>query len=419
MIEFARIRRITPVVAAFVGLLPCPALAWDWSLSSTMSETVEFNDNLFMRNMLAGGTFGSYTTVTANAVAVTPTSRLTVDSDVGYRKYWGGTNGTTQTESDWVGVTARYETQGKVPGDKNFLDGSFRRSSAVVAVLGDLGLPTTVHGDVNRTAVRGGIQRSLSALDTVSFSLGSVLTAYDPASSGTQFTDSTASASWSHRIDPLTTVSVSSQAEWLNYDSTPRSNIVLVTSTAGFESSFSPVFSYGMNAGAVYATADAGTPAFPLGSPARPIVAGGSSVGFVANAHAIYRITKNTTLNVLAAQTTSPAITGALTKRTTLRAGVTRTINARSSISVAGDISRQTSSGATNDFVSGSVSYAYQLARDWNASLTYRYLHRTATTGSVLLDPLTGLPLNNGGAASSNSLMVTVAKTATIIPLDN
>src|SRR5205823_14867451 len=130
-------------------------------------------------------------------------------------------------------------------------------------------------------------------------------------------------------------------------------------------------------AGAVYATADAGTAAFPLAGPLRPTVTGGSSVGFVANAHAIYRITKNTTLNVLAAQTTSPAITGALTKRTTFRAGVTQMINARSSISVAGDVSRQTSSGATNDFVSGSVSYAYQIARDWNASFTYRYLHRT------------------------------------------
>jgi hypothetical protein len=49
-----------------------------------MSQTFEANDNQFMRNMLAGGTLGSYTTVTANAVALTPTSRLTIDSDVGY-----------------------------------------------------------------------------------------------------------------------------------------------------------------------------------------------------------------------------------------------------------------------------------------------------------------------------------------------
>ena len=85
-------RRVTQVVVACLGLAPGPALAWDWSLSSTLSQTFELNDNQFMRNMLAGGTLGSYTTVTANAVALTPTSRLTVDSDVGYRKYWGPGN---------------------------------------------------------------------------------------------------------------------------------------------------------------------------------------------------------------------------------------------------------------------------------------------------------------------------------------
>jgi hypothetical protein len=407
------------MIAACLGFLPRPALAWDWSLSSTMSQTVEFNDNLFMRNMLAGGTLGSYTTVTANAVALTPTSRLTVDTDVGYRKYWGGTEGVTQTESDMVGINAHYVTFGKVPGDTAFVDGSFRRSSAVVAVLGDLGLATRAHGDIDQTALRGGFQRSLSALDTVSFSIGSALTSYDPSSSGTQFTDSTAAASWRHRVDPMTTISVDSQLAWLNYDTAPRSNTILFTNTAGFETSFSPVFSYGASAGTIYSNVDSAQTGFLPGTAFNPSYAASSSVGFVGNAHAIYRLTKNTTLNLLASQTTAPAITGALTKRTVLHAGLTEAINGRSSISVAGDVSRQTLSGVTNDFVSGSISYAYQLARDWNASLTYRYLHRTAANGNVLLDPLTGLPVSNAGAASSNSVMVTLANTAIIIPADN
>jgi hypothetical protein len=99
---------------------------------------------------------------------------------------------------------------------------------------------------------------------------------------------------------------------------------------------------------------------------------------------------------------------------------VTQIINARSSVSLAADASRQTSSGTTNDFLSGSLSYSYQLAREWNASLTYRYLHRTASTGSTLLDPVTGLPISGGqGPASANSIMVVVSKTTTIIPLEN
>ena len=61
-----------------------------------------------------------------------------------------------------------------------------------------------------------------------------------------------------------------------------------------------------------------------------------------------------------------------------------------------------------------------ELAKEWHASLTYRYLHRTATSGGALLcDPITGLPTTNIGPASSNSLMVTVANTQIIKPLDN
>ena len=416
-------RQFSILALSCLGLVPGPALAWDWSLSSTLSQTFELNDNQFMRNMLAGGTLGSYSTVSANAVALTPTSRLTVDGDVGYRKYWGpGTEGISQTESDWVGINSHYVTWGKNPDDQMFLDGSFRRSSTILGVLGDLGLLTNVHGDINRTSLQGGVQRSLSALDTISFSAGSALTTYDPANSGTQFVDSTATTSWRHRVDPLTTVSLTSQLEWLNYDTTPVANLLLWQNTAGFETTLSPVLSYGVNGGVIYSNAEIGSlSASPFVPPAflAPVFASGSAVGFVADAHAIWRILKNTTLNLAAGQTIAPSITGALTKRAFLHAGVTQLINARSSISVAGDISRQTSSGSTNDFLSGTVSYSYQLAREWNGSLTYRYLHRTATSGNFLLDPVTGLPTSTVGPASSNSLMMTVAKTTTIIPPEN
>lgn len=415
-------RNATRAILVCLSLSPAPALAWDWSLDSTASETLELNDNQFMRNMLAGGTLGSYTTVTANALARTETSRLTIDADVGYRKYWGpGTEGISQTESNSLGVNAHYVTWGKNPDDKDWLDGSFRQSSTLVAVLGDLGLATTAHGNVDRTMVGGGIQRSLSALDLVSLSATSTLTTYDPASSGTQFSDSSVTGTWRHQISPLTTVSATSQFEWLSYDTTPHNDIMILRNTAGFETSVSRLLSYGANVGVIYSDSEGGASS-PLGpSPlATTSVTGGSTVGFIGDAHAIYRILKNTTLNLLASQSVAPSIIGTLTKRSTLHAGLTQIINDYSSVSVAGDISQQTSSGTTNDFLSGSVTYNYNLARDWNASLTYRYLHRTATTGGGLLDPITGLPIAGGqGPASANSIMAVLSKHTNIIPLEN
>jgi hypothetical protein len=430
------VRPVSQVVLVCLGLLPGPALAYDWSLSTTLSQTFELNDNQFMRQMLAGGTLGSYTTVGANAVVLTPTSQLTADGNVGYRKYWGpGTDGIAQTESDWLNLHAHYETWGKNRDDKEFLNASFQRSSTVVAVLGDLGVLSNVNGDINRSTLQGGLQRSLSALDTLSFSASSTLTTYDPAGGGTQFTDTSATGTWRHKVDPLTTVSLYSQLEWLYYDTTPAANLLLWRNTAGFETTLSPVLTYGVNAGAIYGQGEISgvpqpfvstLPAFLQGSaflPApvvrAPAFAAGSAAGFIGDAHAIYRITKSTTFNLFASQTVAPAITGALTKRTTLHAGMTHLINFRSSISVAGDVSRQTASGTTNDFLSGSVSYSYELAKEWHASLTYRYLHRTAASGVALFDPITGLPTSNLGPASSNSLMVTVSNTQIIKPLEN
>ena len=165
-----------------------------------------------------------------------------------------------------------------------------------------------------------------------------------PSSGGIQFTDSIATASWRHRVDPLTTVSLTSEVEWLNYDTTPVANLLLVRNTAGFETALSPVLSYGASVGAVYSDSEIGTLTSPIVPTVfqTPAIAGGSSVGFIGDAHAIYRILKNTTLNLVASQTVAPSITGALTKRATIHAGVTQSINERSSIALAGDFSQQT-----------------------------------------------------------------------------
>jgi len=412
------VKRATKIIAACLSLAPWPALAWDWSLSSTLSETVELNNNQFMNTAPTGGTVGSYTTLSANAVGSTSTSRLTLDGDIGYRKYWGpGTLGVSQTESDSAGLRAHYESWGKNLDDKYWLDGTFRQSSTLVAVLEDLGVTANVHGDIDRTMVGGGIQRSLSAMDTISVSATSALTTYTPSSGGTEFTDTSVTTTWRHRISPLTTLNATSQVEWLNYETSPFTNLYILRETAGFETTLSSLLSYGGSAGVAYTDMQVGngSPLGPTVTPPTPFT-GGSTVGFIGDAHAIYRILKNTTLNLTAGETVAPSIVGTLTQRIYLHAGLIQTINDRSSIAFAGEASRQTSFGTTNDFLSASVSYSYILARDWNSSLTYRYTHRTATTGGTLLDPVTGLPTSFLGPADSNSIMMVVSKRATIIP---
>ena len=51
-------KRTILAISVYLGLVPSGAYAVDWSLSSTLSETVEANDNPFL-HAIAAGTFDS------------------------------------------------------------------------------------------------------------------------------------------------------------------------------------------------------------------------------------------------------------------------------------------------------------------------------------------------------------------------
>ena len=72
------------------------------------------------------------------------------------------------------------------------------------------------------------------------------------------------------------------------------------------------------------------------------------------------------------------------------------------------------------------MTYGYQLTREWTAQLSYRYLHRLATSGTAasgfVFDPITGLPIpvaSGTPAASSNSIMLVVSRSVSILPDGN
>lgn len=81
-------KRTAIAVSICFGMVPTAAFALDWSLSTTQSQTVELNDNPFLKTP-AGAAVGSYSTITANAEARTPVSKFDFDADGTYRKYWG------------------------------------------------------------------------------------------------------------------------------------------------------------------------------------------------------------------------------------------------------------------------------------------------------------------------------------------
>jgi hypothetical protein len=402
------VRKTAAAASMLLCLVPPAAWAVDWSLRSTASETVELNSNMFLNPAPIGGTLGSYSTISANAEARTPTSKFDFDSYVNYNKYFGpGASTLPDTENLGYGFRGHYETYGKNNSDRSYLDAGYTSQSAAFALLSQLGVLTNVVGSLNTLNFGGGIDRSLSARDTVSLSARSALTSYDPPSAGTAFSDTSANASWNHRLSPLTSITASSNAEWLAFDNASSTNITILRNQGGFDTSLSPLLSFhGMWGAAYVQTENNGVGAVS-----------GSATGLIYDMLLTYNALKNTTFTVAAFQSVGPTAIGSLVQTTSVRASVSHVINSVSSVTFSADEFQNTST-TTGQFASASVSYSRTLARDWTAAITYRYLHSFGTTGgTVAITPIVGgLPVvSTLGAASSNSIVVVVSKSTTLL----
>lgn len=409
-------KRAALAVSLCAAIMPAAAFAFDWEIKSTQSETVELNDNQFLRNP-ARPSVGSYSTLTADAIARTATSKFNFSGDGSYRKYWGSGAEGAQSELLNYGFTAHYEHQEKAGQGKEFLETSWRQTSTSLALLSDLGISVPVNGFLNRATVTGGIDRSLSALDSVSFFATSTRTFYDPPAGSTPFTDTMARGQWQHRIAPTFAANLSSEFEQLDYDNELGSRLQIFRNQLGINTDLSALLSLRGNVGAALVVTESGVN--PLTTGQLPGVSGNlssSDLDWIGDAVLTYRMLKNTTLVVTANQSISPSIVGSLFKRDAITAAVNQTINSTSTLSFSANVNRQIST-TTSDFASASVSYSYNFIKDWTAQFTYRFQHRFATTGTGTIDPITGTPTVSGTSpANSNSFMIAISHSYILLP---
>jgi hypothetical protein len=410
------------ILAVSVCLGVTPAFATDWSLNSTLTESVEANDNPYLR-ALAGGAFDSYSNIAVNAVARTPTSKFTFDGNVSYQKYWGSGAEGVPSESLSGGAKLHYETFGKDSSDRQYIEASWHRSSTAFALLGQLGIVTNIRGFIDATTLAGGIDRSISNLDTISLSAHSTYNSYDPGVQGTTFYDSDATGTWRHRVNSIATLSASSDVEELNFNNSLNTSITILRENAGLDATLSPLLSFSGTAGVAYVQTERGSPALSLTPLAPNASSSGSVAGFITNMALTYKMFPDTTLTLNGVRSISPSVVGSLIELTSIGAGLAYNVNSRETLSFAASGSQTTSSGTTSDFLSASVTYGYLLTREWNAQLSYRYLHRLATSGTassgLVVDPITGILVPTAsalGAASSNSIMLVVSRSINILP---
>jgi hypothetical protein len=417
------VKKSTIAVLLGLSVIPSGAKAWDWSLNSTLSETVEANDNPFLR-AVAGGALSSYSNIIANAVARMPDAKFAFDGNVSYQKYWGpGVDG-APSENLGGGAHLLYQLNGKTDGDREYVEAGWHRQSSAFALLGQLGVVTNARGFIDTTNVGGGIDRSLTARDNVSLAVHSTYTSFDPGTGGTPFLDTLANATWRHRISPIATLIGSSDAEFEHFDNTLNTDIMILRESAGFDATFSPLLSLRGMAGVAYLQTERGSPAFSINPATTPNAsASGSLADFIGNMVLTYKMFRDTTLTLNADQTIAPSTVGSLIKSTSAGAGLSYQVNSHQTLSFATSLSRTTSAGATSNFLSGSITYSYLLTKEWTAQLSYRHLHEFANSGTTptgfIVDPLSGIPipvLSGTGPIDSNSIMVVVTRSVSILP---
>jgi hypothetical protein len=184
----------------------------------------------------------------------------------------------------------------------------------------------------------------------------------------------------------------------------------------GVDATLSSVLSFRGNIGAAYLITDGGVnPLASIGSNS----SSSSLTDWIGDAVLTYRMLKNTTLVLTADQSIAPSVVGSLFKRDTIDASLIHNINAWSTLSFSASGTRQIST-TTTDYATAAVTYSYNFTRELSAQLTYRYQHRFASTGTTIFDPITGTPTVSGtGPASSNSVMLVVSHSYTVLPRGN
>jgi hypothetical protein len=411
-------------------LVPClgaaasDARASDFTITSRLSQSIEYNDNINLTNLPSSGVIGSYNTVSLSTLNRTPTTRFSTISDFSYRRYFGPGEDNIADHTKNYGTIFRFDRHGKA-ADSEYVSASYRVSDVGTVQREDTGIQTA-SGNVVTYTLGAGLTRQINFRNIVSLSAQATSLTYPDGGGATPLKTLAVSGSWVHHLNRTTDFITASNAQFLSYDNAAQTRTIVWKTTGGIKTSLTKLLTLTANAGAVmlktrqdsvvgpsqtiivFNPLDPLNPFF-LSQPINVAPAfAGTSFDFVADAALNYRILKNTQISINAAQAIGPSALGEISKRISAGVSLRHTINRASSVALSANFSRN-EAATTSDNYTASIAYNYQIARDWNASLTYFYRHR-------IYDSTTTAALPIANTADSNSILFVVSKNTTLKP---
>ena len=212
------------LASACLGLSVSSAQAVDWSVQSTLSETLEINDNRQMRFKPLGMSYNPSTWLGVDASALTPTSRLDLNGYLKYRIYAGpGEQGIPDALDR--GVCGRFEKWQKLTSYN--LTGSHSEIDTSSIQQQETGF-ATLSGLTITDQIGGGLRHVFGPRDAIQWQTTWTSTTFTQA--GLTPTDNlTSYASWTHNVSPITTLIPSLQFQHLTYHNASQSEVMFWT----------------------------------------------------------------------------------------------------------------------------------------------------------------------------------------------
>ena len=340
-----------------------PAAAGDWTVKTSLSETISVNDNLGLDVDSLGVAFGSNSSIGLDATARSHVYDFNLKANLGYQTYFG--EGAEETADSFrPSLSSSYVRRGKSTTFSSNLSYIYTPASESQGLEVD-----STDNKSDRQTLSGGksIAYKVNALNDLTLSARASRTDFlgNPADDENGSTSAGSSLSWLHRATKRTDFTLSTGVDWYGYDDKIDSGSFLYFVKGGVSARLSPRLSVTASAGPQFRDAYKDV----KGDRNTSTIGGLGDIGFS------YKL-KSSSLSGSASYGLSPDSNGDLQNSLSARLNYSYQINDHSKFGI-GAQARFSDDGTGNRLnntrYSISPSYSYTLARDWQLSASYQF----------------------------------------------
>jgi hypothetical protein len=395
--------------------LSVPASAGDWTGTARVGETVEANDNPQLVPTSPGGTVGSITNLSLQAVDEMPTLHWEIGTDLGFSHFWGpGATSSLDGVKGGVVHTALEKSTELTDYTASF-SGSVLPAS--VSEVLDSGL-TNANTTTMSYSGAGGLKHQLNALNALGLSVsgssetftgdnGSPSSTFGTESRLTPNTYLTTGQSWIHTVSPRTDLTAAATTAWYTASGVTGTDSVSESVTGQVHTDLSERLSMTAGGGGNVVRTTANSDSIFTGDNSDSI-----STGFIANAGLNYALASNTTVSAFASHNLAPSSLGSVQELT--QAGLTlgHSIDEASSVTLSGIFVYQQpvtsiqfdANQLQRQALVLSAGYQRILSQYWDLHLTYNFTQQDNGDTEFVQ------PFNDSGSSTSNAVFVTLTR---------